>query len=281
MRLGRVLLAIVALCAGAPAYAQGFPEFPVRYEERYPQDEAGLRRRSESGDGYATLALAERLQCNSAACEARRNQLYRRAAEQNETMAPALQRVRAVRADASEASRRQIGSSVCGRTAADVEAILVGIRGLEFPVRNGQQGWRGGEGVGDRGARMVAVARGPVSASFILSGERLVIVRLMINVLEVGPSESDGESVLQTTGAIAEAVCPNWTGLREAVRDYGWSALRTWPPRGIHVDGPSTWFAVMGVTPDILWYDLYVDPRHNPFTSGMEERFQVAERTAE
>ncbi len=180
--------------------------------------------------------------------------------------------------DAWRLSEYDIGSSVCGRSKSDAQEIVRQIEAIGLAGDDSRSDeWRVLEIAGSAGSVGVRFSRGPIGGTLIFSGDQFRLVRVFTNILEIGASEARFEAVQRANASIASAVCPRWNGVGEAISGYIIGVAQSWTPQAVHVDGPSVWLAATGVTPDIFWFDLYVDPLHNPFTSaGSKEQFKAS-----
>jgi hypothetical protein len=263
MRSFALAVLTVLTASSCAASSPSFPAFP-----------------SSSGDAFAILDLASMTKCaaNDQVCEKGATELYRSAALKGQSAALAMLRLRTLERQPSRASEFNIGSSVCNRSKADAGDIVRQIEAIELAGDDGRSNkWQVSEISGSDGSVGARFSRGPIGATLVFSGNQLRLVRVFTNILEIGSGEGRFEAVQRANASIARAVCPRWNGVGEAISGYIVGVAQSWPPQAVHVDGPSVWLAATGVTPDIFWFDLYVDPLHNPFTSaGSKEQFKDA-----
>lgn len=264
----------------APDLPEGYPKFPERAQSSYPDDLMELKSLSDNGDGYATLKLGAVKVCDSSenVCSADRRALLQKAFDQGETIALALMRKSQLELDPTVAETIQPAKRVCGFTTSDLPPLSNWIESFAIPKYGEQpqpaEPWLIRKASGNLGSEATFFAAGPVSVRLIFKNDELKILRTTFGI-DVGAVER-WNAISNFNHQLAEKICPSWEGLGEAISHYMMKVADTWPPGGIHFEGDGSWLAATGVTPDIFWFDLYVDPFHNPYRSSFAEKFEIS-----
>ena len=254
-----------------------FPPIPKTQVTENTHEPADFKRLSDGGDGVATSVLASQARCkpDDVPCLNSARELWKKAIAQGETTAIVADRLLALKLDPSLAGTYQSSAAVCGNTIGTSDALIKAITAINPPAKPSpaprtQDSWQTARAKGSEGSTLISMYNRDTGMDVMLiyHDGNLKIVRVFTNLLRQGGSDL----VRHTNKQVAIDICPDWKGLDQAWEDYIPGVL-AWPPRGVHVTGPRAWFAMMGVIPDIMWYDLYVDPLHNPFTSALSERF--------
>lgn len=275
-----------------PADYPALPAFPVGYidDSERPSFEE-LQFASESGDGWATLQLIRHLDCDAEvpACAAEYRELLVLSGEQGESVAPAVLRAFDASDDGNWRALATAGNSVCDQGQDRAASLLQNTISLSMPGYGSEprdpEVWDVRRGYSDDSAMFYGAWAGPLSLTLVYEDRELKLARLMVNYLEIGSSVELGadarwEATRAGSAALAQSICPDWPGLDVAVRSYVDGVVATWPPRGVAAESSNAWLFATGVTPDIFWLDLYVDPRHNPNTSGLRWSFEEDETFA-
>jgi hypothetical protein len=277
MKLSFTAAIAACLLACAPLWAEDsypFPPIPKSQVTENTRDPAEYQRLSDGGDGLATTYLASRVHCKlgNAPCINNARELLKKAIAQGETTAIVSERLLALQLDPSLAGTYQSSTSVCGNTIETSDELIKAITAINWPGKQSltRANWQIERAKGSLGSTLFVLSNQGtgVAVMLIYHDGNLRIARVFTNLLQQG----DKNLVNQINKQISTDICPNWKGLDRAWENYIPGVL-AWPPRGVHVNGPHAWFAMMGVVPDIMWYDLYVEPLHNPFTSALKEHF--------
>ncbi len=275
-----LLLTLSAIHTNTAAHAatpgSAFPPFPSRYVDRYPDGIRELKELSAQGDGYATLLVAAKLDCKSkdANCNEKRNNLYKLAQNQGESIAGVMLRLADIETNPQNIEQYRVHDAVCGTDIEGVADLVDSITSLDpqgHPSKPRYQfDWEVQEFVDRGGSGVWVLSRGPQTVLMLARDGVLQWVRVTTIVLEIGLSDEiydPWEDVRTINRHVARTVCPNWKQLDKAVDRYFLASIRVWPPGGVHVVGSEAYLAATAVTPDIAWFDLYIDPTIQPFTS--------------
>lgn len=256
-----------------------FPAPSLADDDDFPTVEE-LQAASRAGDGWATFQLTGRVTCDreAAQCISEIRELVALAAEQGEPAAPAILRAIDAEMAADWRALATAGDAVCGQVQDGTFALLRAVTSIAMPGYGAEprlpEEWQVVRGVSSDGAQVYRAFAGPVSLMLVYEDGTLKLARIFIFFLEIGSFEASGsvdrwDATRAATGEIAQLLCPGWSGLGAAAQGYLEGVVEAWPPRGVSAEAPDAWLFATGVTPDIFWLDLYVDPRHDPGTSDI------------